>query len=187
MSLNDVDKPFSRILQRLPSKNHDQSLGMGIRTLANRLINKGGKCPCCGRFGKVDGRSLTVDMTRALFWILDASGHKRRWVNVPKEAPRWVLRTKKLTQLKHWGFIEPMTKTDGRTKTSGIWRPTRKGRRFVEAAIRVPERMYVFDNRVLAEARRLITVQEALGTKYHYQEELERTWLGEHRQGKTTS
>jgi len=69
------------------------------------LQGDGGHCPCCKRFGKYNGFTITQKNAQALVWIYK-NGGVDDWVNTAKNAPREFMRAKTFTNMRYWGLIE---------------------------------------------------------------------------------
>jgi hypothetical protein len=77
-------------------------------------------------------------------------------------------------KLVHWQLAELQpNKDDPKRKTSGLWRPTADGVAFVHERIRVPARVYLYDNEPIGFDSEQITIREALGDRFDYQELME--------------
>jgi len=146
------------------------------RVFAN--LDNGSFCPCCGQFCKLYKRKLNSGMSAALIWIVRRYERERDWINVPRDAPRFVLRTKEYGTTRHWGLLmqkpHDPEDDDGQTKTSGLWKPTEKGIRFVHNRISIPKRVHLYNNQVLGWSEERITIEEALGSPFNYAELMSR-------------
>jgi len=139
-------------------------------------LDEGTTCPCCQQFCKEYKRRLNAGMAAALIWIVRQFEATGQWINVPKEAPRFVLRTKEYGTLKHWRLIESKPNVDDETKrTSGEWRPTEQGIAFVHMRIRVPSHVYLYNNQVRGWADKQVTIAQCLGKKFSYRELMQKT------------
>jgi hypothetical protein len=144
---------------------------------------KGARCPCCKQYVKIYKRALGAPMARWLIWLVRTWMHKfelpmlkfsnnSAWVDI-RLAP---VRGGDYAKLVHWGLIEHkldvVEKDNGAkdTKDSGYWRPTFAGIDFVKGALRVPSHVYLYDNLKLGQETREITIMEALGKKWSYEE-----------------
>ena len=68
------------------------------------------------------------------------------------------------------GAIESRQNDDPSKKSSGYWRVTDKGRGFLALQITVPKTAVVYNNRLERLEGVFITIQEALGKKFNYEE-----------------
>ena len=103
------------------------SLGDARKWLRYRAMQKGSQCPCCGGFTRFYERRINKTMARCLGWLAHISGPDLDWVEVPKKAPRWLLRSNQLATLRHWNLVEKQESVESKGKASGICRqPTPK-------------------------------------------------------------
>ena len=117
-------------------------------------------------------------MAKSLIWLtrtphVDASG----WVEVPTKAPTFVLRSNQLPTLKHWGLVERMPNNDPSKKFSGVWRATDKGKSFASGAIRVPKKVYIYNDVVEAWSPEDVSISECFGEYFDYQDAMRATWI----------
>jgi len=118
--------------------------------LQRRASQKGSKCPCCGGFTRFYKRRINKTMARCLGWLAQASGPDLEWVNVPKKAPRWLVRSNQLATLRHWKLVEKQAVTDSKVKSSGIWRPTKQGYEWATGVIEIPKFVVLYKGNTLA-------------------------------------
>ena len=77
-------------------------------------------------------------------------------------------------KMKLWGLIEEMPKSDGGDKkTSGFWRVTDAGRRFVGRRSTIYSHVKVFDGRFFGFSGDPVYIDECLGKKFSYGELVE--------------
>ncbi len=127
-------------------------------------------CPCCRQRVQLYRRKLNSKMAHWLIMLTRAFlSNGRKWVSV-KDYPLKDTRGGDYAKLLHWGLIESRPNKNKKKRTSGYWRPTRKGVAFAKARIQVPSHLYVFNNTVYATADETITIQDALGTEFDYRE-----------------
>ena len=143
-------------------------------------FDEGTKCPCCGQFVRLYKRRLNSSMSRALVWISGASqSSKDGWVDVLAKAPKWLTKTNQHPTLRWWGLLERMPNDESHKKHSGVWRPTKKGIAFALGETRVPQYIFHYNNKVIGQSDELITISEAFGVKFDYQEMMNETGLKE--------
>jgi hypothetical protein len=133
-----------------------------------KIEGDGGYCPCCDRWGKIYKRPLNSSMARALMWLTKAPDRGDGWTHVPSTAPTWMLRSQQLATLHLWGLVKGF---DSETKlaSSGLWKPTPLGVAFAENRARVQRYVYVYNNEVRGFDGDEISIIDALGEKYNYQ------------------
>ena len=133
-----------------------------------KIEGDGGYCPCCDRWGKIYKRPLNSAMARSLIWLTQAPDRGDGWTHVPSTAPTWMLRSQQLATLHLWGLVVGF---DSETKlaSSGLWKPTPLGVAFAENRVRVQRYVYVYNNEVRGFDGDEISIIDALGEKYNYQ------------------
>lgn len=152
---------------RLPEP--DNSL-RSARQRVQHHLPEGITCPCCGQLCKLYRRSLNSGMTRSLIWLVryqEWSGEE--WIDVPKHAPRYVLASREMGKLVHWGLAEDKPNDDDRQRTSGMWRPTKKGIAWVYMEVTVPSHVLLYNNQLYGFSGQPVNVQEALGQRFDYE------------------
>jgi hypothetical protein len=133
------------------------------------IKDKGANCPCCGRWGKINGYQITSTQVRGMIWMLK-NFRKNEWIDLGK-APKWVLRSKSMATLHHWGLLESKPKNkDEDKRSSGLWRLTQQGRDFVYRRITMPKYAFVFDNKLIKVSKEQVDAVQALGKKFSYEE-----------------
>lgn len=122
-------------------------------------------CPICNRYAKYELRPLNSTMARSLIWITIKYQEIDDWVNVPEQAPSWLLRTNQHTTLAKWGLLERRANhKDKLKKHTGHWRPTNLGIRFVSGECAVPWKVCLWDDTKIGESEEEITIQEAVAS-----------------------
>jgi len=132
------------------------------------IEGEGGHCPCCDRWGKVYRRPLNASMARSLIWLTQAPDRGDGWTHVPSTAPTWMLRSQQLATLHLWGLVIGFD-TDTKLASSGLWKPTPLGVAFARNQAKVQRYVYVYNNQVRGFDGDEISVIEALGEKYNYE------------------
>ena len=142
------------------------------RAYVKERRKEGVSCPCCGQYCRIWKRKLNAGMAAALVWLVARSGADRSWVHVAATAPQWLIRSRELAKLQHWGLIQQRQKqeNDSKRRTSGVWRPTIEGREFALGASEVPQYVYLYLNEVEGYSVELIGIAEALGDRFDYRE-----------------
>jgi hypothetical protein len=120
----------------------------------------GGHCPCCDRWGRVYARTLNETMAKSLVWLAHMSADGS-WVDVPKQGPRWLVRSNQLPTLRWWGLVERVTNEDDPTKKhSGHWRATEKGIQFAGNNLRVPKKVYTYNAEVETFGDEMVSIKD---------------------------
>jgi len=137
---------------------------------------KGVYCPCCEQFAKIYKRKLNSGMAASLVWLVRTYLEKQNWIYVWKIAPKFILRSAEIGKLAHWELaIQKTNEDDDSKRTSGLWKPTEKGIKFVRRRISVPSHVFLYDNHVQGFTNDLITIDDALGNKFNYRELMQPT------------
>lgn len=151
-----------------------KSLEQARQEYRDVLKNNGGKCPCCRRWGKINGYQINSTQVRGMIWMLK-NFRRDEWVDLGK-APRWVLRSKSLATLHHWDLLETKKKTSEDARGSGLWRLTQLGRDFIYCRVTMPKYAFVFNNRLEKFSREQTDAVQALGKKFSYDELMNTTY-----------
>lgn len=134
-------------------------------------LDDGIVCPCCDKYVRRYRRKFNASMSRALIWLYRAAlDSDSGWVDVPKMAPRWLVRTNQLPSVRWWGLIERHPNTDGATKHSGLWRVTEAGRSFVQSELKLKSTVVTYNGSPVGFEGNEIYIRESLGTKFDYSE-----------------
>jgi hypothetical protein len=100
-------------------------------------------------------------MARSLVWLAHHSINGD-WVNVPKHAPRWLVRSNQLPTLRWWELVERHGTEDPTKKHSGLWRATQKGILFAQNSIQVPKKVYTYNAEVEGFNDKLVTIKDCI-------------------------
>lgn len=150
--------------------------------------HKGGYCAVCDRWGKINTLPLTGSMVRALIWLhREHAATGEMWVNVPERAPRHVMRSYAISTLKHWGLVAqryapPPTKEEikagapRKTKTSGMWQITGLGIDFLNETVKVPKKLFVYNDTRMGATDELVTARECFEEEFNYDELMASTY-----------
>tara|TARA_R110000824_G_scaffold344848_1_gene531477 strand:+ start:4460 stop:4966 length:507 start_codon:yes stop_codon:yes gene_type:complete len=153
----------------------DRSKGKSLwqaRTELLEDIEDGATCPCCGQLAKVYRRKLNKEMAKWLVWLvakyLSSSGHiPSVWIDVKDSK----VRGGDYAKLALWGLAKRKPVEEGsKSRTSGLWQPTAAGIDFALGRKRVPSHLYVYNNAVVRESEVKISVKDALGEGFDYQD-----------------
>lgn len=136
---------------------------------------KGIECPCCTQFVKAYKNPLFAASAFALIRLYQYQNNHpdEEWMHVKDfaEASSNTPRAGHFAELRFWGLIEEKPNEDDPTKrTIGFWRITPRGRDFVEQKIRVFSHGRMFNGKNYGFTGEHITISEALGNKFNYEE-----------------
>ena len=151
-------------------KQHKTTIAQARRSVMSN-IEEGTTCPCCDQYCRLYKRKLNSGMAAGLVWLVRQYLKDRQWVDIPNRAPRFLLRTGgQFSVLAHWGLIEQRINEDDKKRTSGFWRPTKKGIDFVKRRISVPSHVHLYNNEVRGWSDKNLDIDAALGKKFSYKE-----------------
>ena len=144
----------------------------GLREIWRKVIEaKGGHCPVCDRWGRIYGIRINRTMARALMWLRHAEADADGWVDVPKNAPRWVVRSNQLSILRRWDLVErrPNDK-NAKIKHSGMWRLAPKAYDFIEGRVQVPKYAYAYNDAIEGFSTEMVTFRDCFKDTFDYEE-----------------
>lgn len=140
------------------------------KTYVEQNLDSGTTCPCCGQTCKLYARSIHTDMAKWLIYLVKEFERTATWVDVKTSA----VRGGDYAKLVYWGLIERQSDyyriqsaTAGRT---GLWKPTETGVLFARGEISTNKYAYVFDDTVYRYSAETITIHEALGREFSFDE-----------------
>lgn len=123
-----------------------------VADLLGRLED-GSSCPCCGQFVKAYKRKLRANHVRFLLDLVRLA---------PSSDDGWVHYSdcfyvgRDYNFLVHFGLAE--------WRIGGYWRPTGLGVAFVQNDVRAPEWVLVYNNHVIRQADREISIRDCLAS-----------------------
>lgn len=134
--------------------------------LGEQLRDKGTTCPCCGQMAKVYKRKLNANMARSLLVGYREAGLD--WFH----APSVVKDRGEMAKLRYWKLVEEEQALRPDGGRAGCWRVTSAGQMFALGQTVVPAHALVYDSRLvrLDESSGKISIYDALGAKFNYQE-----------------
>jgi len=131
----------------------------------------GGDCPCCQRYGRIYERPFNSTMSKSLIWLANTNRVlDDGWVHVPTSAPKSVVRTNQLATARWWNLIERMPNDDPKVKHSGMWRTTRKGRRFARGLNTIPSRVFTYNGEPIGYSDDAVGISETFETHFDYEQ-----------------
>lgn len=137
-----------------------------------RNFEKGARCPCCGQNVKLYKRKLTSAMAYALI-LIKKSGHKGFFhvENYLKDQDCPSSIRGDFAKLSLFGLIERhVGKREDGSNRNGHFRITDAGMDFVSGKMSVKSHVHIYNNIVMGFSDTTITIREALGKKFDYQE-----------------
>ena len=165
-----MSKPkFNRQYLRNVLPESREPVVLGIQDNLVATADDGEDCPCCGQRVQVYRRALSAKM--AHFLILFAQLHTPETAWQPISVVPGV-RGGDYAKLRFWKLIEQRPLDPGestRSGTSGQWRLTTVGWKYVLRKAALPSHVFVYDNNYLGPAGPHQTIDVALGTKFDYE------------------
>lgn len=141
-----------------------------LRAENARLRAEGCKCPVCDQFCKVYKYKVDSGMAASLCWLV-SNCESDGSVLVNEDAPRFALRSNKISRLRKWGLVSQPPCKDPARRTSGRWTPTPTGIAFARGESSICKYVYLYNNEILNfSVGETVTIQEALGDKFNYAE-----------------
>ena len=129
----------------------------------------GGHCPVCDRWGRIYARGINKTMAQSLMWLCQAVKDEDNWVDVPANAPRWLVRSNQLATLRWWSLVERRGNDNPKNKHSGMWKATKLGADFVCGAKKIPDKVYTYKGEVEIVSQNLIHISECFKEYFDYE------------------
>jgi hypothetical protein len=144
----------------------DMTLGEA-REILRELLDAGHKCPCCTQMAKIYRRKITGRQAAALISLFRAAG--RDYGHFPTVAPDHY-EAAQAALLRYWGLTEELQEKREDGGRAGWWRVTERGEAWIRGQTTVPKYARTYDSRCLGLTGESVTVVDALGTKFNYNE-----------------
>lgn len=147
-----------------------------VRLFLRENWGKGVNCPCCRQRVQLYKPKLYSTQCVCLINLNRERLAGNEWVHVDKfdyynTEGKGRARGHNFSEIRYWGLIEQQPASeDSKTRTSGCWRITQKGIDFVNGKITVQERIRVFNATFYGFEGKQITIKEAMGNKFDYNE-----------------
>lgn len=134
---------------------------------------QGVECPCCTQYVKLYHRKLNTGITLFLIGLYKLCGPTENYFHAKQvlEKIGGFTTSRDYAILEHWGLIKAKpNEEDPSKRTSGYWALTEKGFDFVIGAKPVMSHVKLFNNKFYGFTGKMISVREALGNKFDYEE-----------------
>lgn len=131
-----------------------------------RKLTEGSHCPCCGQFAKEYKRKLNTGMALCLVNLYKLG----KWEEYHHISKIFVGHPGDFAKLKYYGFIVEEVNMNTTTRTSGMWRITDEGRRFILRERTANSHFKVYNSEFRGFEGDQIDIIEALGEKFNYAE-----------------
>lgn len=127
---------------------------------------KGVKCPCCDQMVKLYHIKLGSNMAMFLISLVNLY----QTYNRPIHYKECKFESRNYPFLQHWGLAHTNISETPDKKTSGLWMPTERGINFVNKMIKIQSTALIYNNKCFGFEGENITIEEALGNKFNYNE-----------------
>lgn len=140
----------------------------------------GATCPCCLQRVKEYGRPLTGAMCYVLILVYKAFPAPT-WLHVENYLKTTASGGKKnlrgdFHKLVHWKLLQKREGDhENGSPRNGYYRITPMGEAFVKGLSQVPSKVYIYNGKVQRFSKDLITIQDALGKHFDYNEIMQPT------------
>lgn len=139
-----------------------------IRTM-KQAKEKGADCPVCGQFVKVYKRTINASMAAQLIRAQRRYGGNESFHI--KDLIEGEGGGADFAKLRYWNLIIELHNDNPFKKNSGRWQLTEHGCAFVMGFRKIPKYALIYNGRFLDfDGDENITIQDALGNKFNYQE-----------------
>ena len=144
------------------------------RSWLKARLRKQAVCPCCEQVAKVYTRNLEGAMVAFLLRAYRVKGTE--WFHVPTFMQVDVLARKACgvggtySKLAYWGFLEELQEKRPDGGRAGWWRVTDLGEKFINGEVTATKYIMIYASRFLGFEGEEITLQQALGKKFDYEE-----------------
>jgi len=131
-------------------------------------------CPCCNQVVKLYEIKISAKMAKVLMDMGKLTSIGKEWIHIMND-----LKTQDGTyaKMRFWGLIEPMGDTIqvklGIKKSSGYWKLTDRGKKFILGSTSLPESKFIFNNHSYQNPDwkpKYVTIKDALKNKFNYAE-----------------
>lgn len=131
--------------------------------------DKGANCPCCNQFVKFYKRKLYASMSRMLIALYYMEPDEYHHIQTIAKAGG-TGHPGDFAKLVYWEMIIEKTLDGEDKRSSGWWKITEKGQKFVQNQLSVLSHCLVYNKKVLDRYGDSITIRDSLGKKFSYEE-----------------
>ena len=130
-------------------------------------------CPCCGRYAQIYKRRIHLSVALQLIQLYKLGGrNERRYVHASVLIPKGNTGTGDIGKAFYFNLIEPKP-VDPYNNSSGYWRLTEIGCKFVEGTEQIKKTVFVFNDEVIGSDEETVTIRDCLNNKFDYLELME--------------
>ena len=140
-----------------------------VKEYLRENFKSGCECPACGQRVQEYKRQITPEAVKCLFTLYGL--HK----NIPEETWHHIRTLGSLggdfAKLRFWGLVEEQESPEDPTKrTSGWWKITEQGRRFVHGRYHPHKFTHIYNGKVRSQSGPRVSVVDCLKNKFSYEE-----------------
>jgi hypothetical protein len=146
-------------------------------------FDEGSRCPCCAQFVKLYRRKITSSMAFALLLMYkelyckcESASAFERWFHAEdflrSRSEYRNIRGNNHSLLVYFGLLikeEQKEREDGSNRV-GLYKLTQAGKGFARGFTRVPEAVYLYNDRLYKYDQNTVTIHQALKEKFNYNE-----------------
>lgn len=179
-SFPDLDKRAAKRAERIRKNPKfsmslvpDETLREAREQFSTFLFEgKDTRCPCCGRKARIYKRKLNSGMARMIvrFYEVHFRLPDQEWIHVHDLFGGFAQAHRDWPVLRLWGLIERKGRREKSEASSGLWKLTPEGRAFARGEGTAPKYVLMFDKRRIDVSDARITIGEALGDAFDYEE-----------------
>lgn len=140
----------------------------------NDNFEEGVECPCCERFTRLNKYSFHTGMAKCLILIrrgMESDQLDCGWLRVENYLFSIGHQLRGYhSKLKYWGLIEQRENTDTSKAHSGYWRLTSKGSRFISGRMKLPKKVFLFNDTIFGFSDETGDIHDMLNKKFDYAE-----------------
>ena len=144
----------------------DKSLAQARHEMREK-IDKGTRCPCCGRFVKLYKRKLSAEMVVFLFAL--CREYRGDFLDI-RRLRTWKYQRGDYAYLAHWGLVEQREGDEPGKRGSAHWKPTEEAFQFIFRHLKMASHIHMLCGDYLGRSDKLVSVDDALGEKFDYDE-----------------
>lgn len=138
-----------------------------------KQVEEGARCPCCTQLAKIYKRRIYSTMARNLIdlYKMSLASPEVEYFHVGNFGAL-ASGGGDFAKFVYWGLVEEQPKDENNKakRTSGHWKLTNKGTLWVNGLATVQSHVKLYDSRVMGFEGEQITIREALGKNFDYEE-----------------
>ncbi len=133
-------KPFSLEDFQLPGGCPENLMDERLRIESLVTEGEATTCRCCSQDIAVYKRTINKSMSVWLIKLVHYYEQTKKWFEINKDTTRGG----DYAKFMYWGMIIRKENTDPKKRTSGLWKPTKRGIDYAHNRIALPTRAFVY-------------------------------------------